>query len=298
LLVVIAIITLLMALLLPAIQKTRESANRLRCANNLKQFGIAFHHHHNDFTRFPSGGWGWQWVGDPDRGTDRKQPGGWIYNIMWYIEQQTLRDMGHGMPQAQKFAQNAIRIGRPMALMNCPSRRDGGPYPNNSNYDYRNTKNPPPWLARSDYAANAGDQLQDEFFSGPSSFAQGDNPNFNWPSTTNLTGVVFQRSMIKIADIYNGTSNTYLAGDKYMNADHYSDGGDPSDNENMYVGFDNDINRTTFYPPMKDRRGVTNTFAFGSAHPAGLNMLMCDGSVQFVGYDVEPAVQKRAGNRF
>jgi prepilin-type N-terminal cleavage/methylation domain-containing protein/prepilin-type processing-associated H-X9-DG protein len=297
LLVVIAIIVLLMALLLPAIQKVRESANRLRCANNLKQMGIAIHNHHNDFDRFPSGGWGWFWVGDPDRGTDAKQPGGWVYNIMPWIEQDDLHNMGKALPLAQKLQASSTRIGRTLPLLNCPSRRDGGPYPNSAGFNYANAQNPPQWLARTDYAANSGDQLTDEFFAGPPDLATGDNPNYGWPNTDGLSGVIFQRSMLRIHDVKYGTSNVYLLGEKYINADHYKDGQDPSDNENMYVGFDNDIYRTTFFPPMKDKHGVTNTFAFGSAHAAGVNMLMCDGSVQFVGFDVDPLIHKRAGNR-
>ena len=98
-------------------------------------------------------------------------------------------------------------------------------------------------------------------------------------------------------DITNGSSNTYLLGEKYLNPTDYFTGNDAADNEHMYVGADNDINRLTLNPPLRDTRGYKDYLRFGSAHVGGCNMLYCDGRVEVVAYDVDPAVHQRAGDR-
>src|SRR5690242_9173257 len=93
LLVVIAIIGVLVALLLPAVQAARESARRTQCINQLKELTLGGMNHEGAMKHFPTGGWGIKWVGDADRGYGQQQPGGWIYNILPFIEQRAKHDM-------------------------------------------------------------------------------------------------------------------------------------------------------------------------------------------------------------
>jgi len=295
LLVVIAIIAVLIGLLMVAVQKAREAANRAVCQNNLHQMGVAAHLHHDSVNHFPTGGWGWDWVGDPDQGTDQNQPGGWIYNLLPYMEQENLHNLGLGQPQAQKMAAAGQMIATPLATFNCPSRRPLQTFTNALGSVYNNAS-AASMVARSDYGANTGSQQTDEFFAGPSSLAQGMDPTYSgWHSP--LNGVVYERSLTRIEDVQAGTSNVYLFGEKYLDPDHYLTGQDGGDNECMYVGFDNDIGRDTSTPPMQDTKGYADTFRFGSAHPYGLLMIYCDGSVRQIPYTIDPAVHLAAGNR-
>jgi prepilin-type processing-associated H-X9-DG protein len=310
LLVVIAIIGILIALLLPAVQKVREAANRVKCENNLKQIGLAMHNHHDTVGFFPTGGWGWFWVGEPDRGFDKHQPGGWMFNILPFAEQDNVYNQGKNLVYPQDWNQiqdiNAQRVGITVAIYNCPSRRAPTAYKNTEKGYYNaHVDTPPPFCARGDYAACTGDNYKDDDQAdgGPPSFAY--ENYWAWKPPGYYSGVIFQRSEIRIPQITNGTSNTFLVGEKYLNPNHYEDGVDPGDNENIFVGFDNDNSRgsyqiptvTAYHNPHQDTPGLADTEYFGSAHPAGVNMLYCDGSVQFINYSVDPTVFSRAGNR-
>src|SRR5437868_13999372 len=94
LLVVIAVIGILIALLLPAVQSAREAARMIECKNHLKQIGVAWQHHYSCHKFFPTGGWGPAWAGDPNQGFDKRQPGGWAYNMLPFIEEGSIHDIG------------------------------------------------------------------------------------------------------------------------------------------------------------------------------------------------------------
>jgi prepilin-type N-terminal cleavage/methylation domain-containing protein/prepilin-type processing-associated H-X9-DG protein len=304
LLVVIAIIGILIALLLPAVQAARESARQIRCANNLKQVGLAAVNHNDTHGHFPSGGWGWWWVGDPDRGFGRQQPGGWVYNILPFIEQESLWELASD-GDADRLTQQQLRAANrvcktPLAMLSCPSRRPAMPYPNPWSgtfvaYNASDNSSSDNVQVRADYAANCGSQNANQWNGGPTSLAGA--KTFSWAADSECNGVSYQGSEVTISQISDGTTNTIMAGEKYLNPDHYATGMDPADNESMYTGFNNDNFRNTYESPMQDTPGFGHERLFGSAHSGGCNFVFCDGSVRMVNYSVNVNVYRLLGSR-
>jgi prepilin-type N-terminal cleavage/methylation domain-containing protein/prepilin-type processing-associated H-X9-DG protein len=318
LLVVIAIIATLIGLLLPAVQSARESARRISCNNNLKQIGLAFLTFHETQRAFPSGGWGYNWIGDADMGFGQGQPGGWVYQILPFVEMQSTYDIGKGIPPTSpanlgaKRRANSQQVQTTASVFNCPSRRTPQLRPTGIhavNLEAVNTQ------AKGDYAANFGDATHCKptcpcivFQNTPTNVLAVINKTFNaWPDTSRVTGIVFVRSKVQIKDVADGTSKTYAVGEKYMDPDHYEDGKDSGDDWSMYAGQQDDTVRSTHYDPTasiilapaQDRAGVGGmvNWQFGSSHPGGVNMVMCDGSVRSVGFDLAPEIHRRLGNR-
>jgi prepilin-type N-terminal cleavage/methylation domain-containing protein len=126
LLVVIAIIGILVALLLPAVQATREAARRTECKNHLKQIGIGWLNHEDVHGHLPSSGWGYKWTGEPSRDYGKDQPGGWVYNMLAFIEQTDLRNLG---ARTSEPGQLSAQKAQPIKIMHCPTRRRAKVYP-------------------------------------------------------------------------------------------------------------------------------------------------------------------------
>lgn len=106
-----------------------------------------------------------------------------------------------------------------------------------------------------------------------------------------------------VESVTDGVSNTYLLGEKFLPTDHYSDGEDGGDNENAYMGFNEDICRfgntqgNNNLPPMQDTPGIANNNIFGSCHPDGFGMAFCDGSVHTISYSIDIVVHTHLSNR-
>ncbi|MCY2992262.1 MAG: DUF1559 domain-containing protein [Planctomycetota bacterium] len=295
LLVVIAIIGILVALLLPAIQSARESARRTECQNHLKQIGLSFQNHHDMNRFFPSGGWGWSWTGDADAGFGEKQPGGWLFNVLPYTEYTSAHDLGLGESDpAKKNTANAQRAQTPIPLFNCPSRRPATLFANGQN---ANNSDAVSTCARSDYAANCGSYGRCEIDPGP---------GWAWPlpappaMPAEENGISYRCSKVTMAHVTDGVSNTIAVGEKYLPRQSYFNGADAADNESMYVGYDNDLFRSTngFYGlPHEDSEGIGNQLVYGSSHPSGFNAVFCDGSVHVIKYNIEAVVYDALGSR-
>jgi prepilin-type N-terminal cleavage/methylation domain-containing protein/prepilin-type processing-associated H-X9-DG protein len=297
LLVVIAVIGILIALLLPAVQAAREAARRAQCANHLKQLGLAMLNHYEAYERFPSGGWGWYWVGDPDRGSGRRQPGAWGYTLLPYLEEMGLYELGaDGDPDKLTSAQlvgSAARIQTPLSFMQCPSRREPVAYPGGYLQPYG--ANPTPLVARTDYSANGGHTGYVWEIDGPPTLKEGDA--LTTGHALSCHGISFLKSEIRLADVPDGASNTYMIGEKYLNPDSYYVGNDPADNESMYSGFNNDNHRSAHWPPMQDTPGYGDIYRFGSAHSGAFNMAFCDGSVRTINYTIKADIHRSLGTR-
>jgi prepilin-type N-terminal cleavage/methylation domain-containing protein/prepilin-type processing-associated H-X9-DG protein len=188
LLVVIAIIGVLIGLLLPAVQKVREAANRARCQNNLKQIGIALHHYHDVEGSFPPG-YRWQPT-SPDDPRNTAPGWGWAALLLPYLEEQNLSGQIHCALPVED-ASNAAARNTVVKVYVCPSDRETGVF------TIRNAAGAPlATAATNSYAGcyGAGGEIAAD------------------PGRGN--GVFFRNSRVRLADIGDGSSYTIAIGER------------------------------------------------------------------------------------
>ena len=334
LLVVIAIIGILVALLLPAVQAAREAARRTQCKSNLKNIGLALLNHHDAQGAFPSGGWGYQWIADPDRGYGRDQPGGWIYGILSFAEEDAIRDIGSGLTGNAR--NNALRqlVQAPVAILNCPSRRAPTPVPISNPAPYFNGPTDTPLIQdpgvsyRSDYSGCASGGTDAEYQAlnggglkqlidqqrfdtndgpGPQDFQEAqewDRPISFFPSrwfqdlSGGRNGIIITREPISMRRIVDGTSKTYIVAEKFAESNFYDTGESSFDDQGAYAGFDRDTIVSARFEPLQDEpENGDGVFRMGSAHSGVFQVVYADGSAHAVSYDIDLAVHQAAGSR-
>ncbi|MCZ2340848.1 MAG: DUF1559 domain-containing protein [Bacteroidales bacterium] len=272
LLVVIAIIAVLIGLLLPAVQKVRESAARAKCTNNLKQLSLGLHAHHDAMGKLPPG-YGFN---KQSNGANWRKAWGWGARILPYIEQQALYDiLGVGnrefndvLPGNTSTSWPAAEVAAmrtPLSVFRCPSEIN--PNPINTSTDFCHSGGPDSTKpAISNYVGVYAHQYS----------------NWNAPNDPNeLRGVFTIQRGIALLSIVDGTSNTFMLGER--GSQHGA---------GYWVGVGNTNDEASWSSPKvigrvflyKLNTPLTSRYysAFSSYHQGGANFAFADGSVHFI----------------
>jgi hypothetical protein len=313
LLVVIAIIAILIGLLLPAVQKVREAAARMKCQNNLKQYGLACHNYHDTMGRLPPGG-KMGWAGDTWSWADDR--GSWLVYILPYIEQDPLYKeiIARGGSLEDMNVRNPVQtwVGwkggwgnvPKFGILRCPSD---------------------PWNlddAVCNYIGSLGPQCAigpcgfdpyqrycDPSNNGLGTYQQwgyGWSPDHGNTFTGSELRGCFNRLGVKVnfASIVDGLSNTILIGElRGGHHDHLWNG--------SWVHFNGGNSHAGTIVPMNYRSDQSNwcspadrqnhnwnvSWGFKSAHTGGCNFCLGDGSVQFIRDTIDHRVYQLLGCR-
>ncbi|HEX3149039.1 MAG TPA: DUF1559 domain-containing protein [Gemmataceae bacterium] len=277
LLVVIAIIAILIGLLLPAVQKIREAANRMKCTNNMKQMGLALHNYHDVYEKFPLAraiynGPGYTtnpYFGGYTTGAYIYVPasydtvGGWIYRILPFMEQDNVATKMNNAPNTTVWWTEWANINNTdLKFIHCPSD-------NRTKYGTTNVL--------TSYMGVTGNDEREG--------SDGTNGMF---AVQHWWG--FQPPIpIRMASVTDGLSNTLMVGERPPASDMYWGWWMYSDSDNILAH----PNRETYtvsgcsgneYFRNDKISNSKSACHFWSVHPNGGNWLLGDGSVRFFNY--------------
>ena len=165
-------------------------------------------------------------------------------------------------------------------------------------------------VARTDYAMCAGNQSTCwSYDRGPPDLptAKKWTESGSWPIDVpeKPNGIAYLRSAVALNDVSDGTSSTYVLGEKYVNTDHYFNGLNAGRQREHVLRLrqrqpPHGLLQTRPVPPFRSCRTLPATSmpaCFGSPHPGICNMAFCDGSVQAISLDIDPLIHSRMGNR-
>jgi prepilin-type processing-associated H-X9-DG protein len=253
---VIAIIGVLVALLLPAVQMARESARRMQCTNHLRQFGLALHNYHDVMGKFPPAA---AWDGNTNLTAAVNCISAFAI-LMPYYEQGNLQAQWD-FKVNHNHANNAVPASTPIKLMFCPSRRSP-------------TKNGA--YAAGDYALSSGS---------------------GYDQTANLVehkGMFNTNSNIRMADVTDGTSNTFAIGEKFV--DTKVPGGQ-TDGPAWRWGYHSTRNTVSPMNAYSLSPWGDADVTFGSKHPGGANFVFTDGAVLFLPQNINLLLYQNLSNK-
>jgi len=327
LLVVVAIIGVLIALLLPAVQSAREAARRVQCVNHLKQIGLALHVYHNNFGRFPSNGGVLYGPGA------NYEDLSYMVSLLPFIEQKTLYDR---IDRSLAEPERTIIDGRPLVahvipVFLCPSETQGPTLPAAENCD----EPPLPFeSAIGAYAGSVGSQQMDNSYPcnlatlvgagdpdgdgqnwfGNGSAGYGGDVSFGGNDPKKISGV-FSRCgwSARLADITDGTANTIGLMEVRMYCGSFCHAWQGwADARAMWYATTAPIN----FPTCANEDGVggppgripysegchasesySTTYGAKSLHPGGANFCLCDGSVRFLSENIDYPLYQALGDR-
>jgi len=276
LLVVIAIIAILIGLLLPAVQKIREAANRMSCTNNLKQMGLALHNFNDTYDRLPPG-----FTAAALPGGDTAPGYGWAFYLLPYIEQDNLYRSQADLNQSLR---DSAVLARTVKIYQCPSDIAREPFrvKTPGGGDLFTSSGAPVMAAAASYAAIVG----------------GDETEVTTGDENGLFhGSFYRNSQVRLTDLTDGTSHTALIGERACGITQGTWAGaipggrmrlgprNPANSINPNMDFDPDLFGLIHANVINATNSQSNdggTDDASSFHTGGANHLFGDGHVAFI----------------